>query len=205
MSKVKICGLTKLADIHAVNEYLPDYAGFILSQPYRRYVDIANLAFLRKQLNHRIRAVGVFVNEAPEYIFKYLEQDLIDIVQLHGNEDNDFILEIKREYPFFPLIRSFEIHDEKDIRSANLSLADLVLLDAGKGSGKTFDWNLLAGMKRPYILAGGLNPDNISKALAKCDPFAVDTSSGVETNGNKDPEKIKAFIAAVRKEQGVIL
>lgn len=201
MTKVKICGLTRLADIHAINQYRPDYAGFILSQPFRRYVDIAALASLRKQLAPGIKAVGVFVNEPTEYIFEFLEQDLIDIVQLHGHETNDFIIEIKREYPFFPLIRSFEIHDESDIEAAERSLADIVLLDAGKGSGRTFDWSLLKLMKRPYILAGGLTPENVRDALAQSTPYAVDTSSGVETNGYKDPEKIRQFIAEVRNQE----
>lgn len=199
MTKVKICGLTRLNDIRAVNEYKPDYAGFILSMPFRRYIDINGLTSLKRQLDNRIRSVGVFVNEPVEYIGEFLERHLIDIVQLHGDEDNDFILELKREYPSFPLVRSFEVKDETDIHMANMSLADIVLLDSGKGSGKTFAWELLKNMKRPYILAGGLNPDNIKEALSMCDPWCVDTSSGVETDGKKDPEKIRDFILKARE------
>lgn len=199
MTKVKICGLMHMSDIRAVNQYMPDYAGFILSMPFRRYVDIDELAAMRRQLDRRIKAVGVFVNEQIDYIFEYLEKHLIDIVQLHGDENNDYILELKREYPLIPVIRAFEVRDETDIEAAKRSLADLVLLDAGKGSGKTFSWELLKDFRQPYVLAGGLSPDNIHEALKQTDPWCVDTSSGVETDGRKDPEKIRRFIEAVRE------
>ena len=201
MSKVKICGLRRKEDIAFINAYHPDYAGFILSKPFRRYVNEEDLAQMKNALDPDILAVGVFVDETAEYIMNYLKTGLIDIVQLHGSEPNELILTLKEEYPHIPLIRSFEVRSAQTIKAANECPADMVLLDSGKGSGRTFAWELLAGMKRPYILAGGLNPQNVGEAVRTLRPYGVDTSSGVETDGIKDETKIRDFIETVRSIQ----
>lgn len=201
MSKVKICGLRRKEDIAYVNAYHPDYAGFILSKPFRRYVSTEALFEMKNDLDPDIAAVGVFVDESAEYIMHYLKHGLIDIVQLHGSEPDDLILTLKKEYPEVPVIRSFEVKSAETLDAANRCPADIVLLDSGKGSGRTFAWELLAHMKRPYILAGGLNPENVEEAVRTLRPYGVDTSSGVETDGIKDETKIRDFIEKVRSIQ----
>ena len=201
MSKVKICGLRRREDIAYVNAYHPDYAGFILSKPFRRYVSTEVLFEMKNDLDPDIAAVGVFVDESAEYIMHYLKHGLIDIVQLHGSEPDELILTIKKEYSEIPVIRSFEVKSAEILDAANRCPADIVLLDSGKGSGRTFAWELLAHMKRPYILAGGLNPENVEEAVRTLRPYGVDTSSGVETDGIKDKTKIRDFIKKVRSIQ----
>lgn len=201
MSKVKICGLRRKEDIAYINAYHPDYAGFILSKPFRRYVNEEDLAQMKNALDPGIQAVGVFVDETAEYIMNYLKAGLIDIVQLHGFEPDDLILTLKKEFPEIPVIRSFEVKSAEILDAANRCPADMVLLDSGKGSGRTFAWELLAQMKRPYILAGGLNPQNVGEAVRTLRPYGVDTSSGVETDGIKDEIKIRDFIEKVRSIQ----
>lgn len=198
MTCVKICGLRRKEDIVYVNAYRPDYAGFILSKPFKRYVNEKDLSQMKEMLDPSIRAVGVFVDETAEYIMEYLKHGYIDLVQLHGSEPDELILTLKQAYPDVPVIRSFEVKNEETLHSANRSPADIVLLDSGKGSGRTFAWELLKDMKRPYILAGGLNPSNVAEAVKTLHPFGVDTSSGVETDGVKDETKIRDFISAAR-------
>ena len=194
MTAVKICGLMSEEDIRAVNETEAGYAGMILSEGYRRSVSMRKARRMKEELSPRIKMCGVFVNEPAEYIRKFIEEGVIDIVQLHGNEDEAFIRELKLEFPGVPVIRAFAVKSAEDVRAAENSSADLIILDAGKGTGKVFDWDLLKDMHREYILAGGLTPDNVAEAVRMLDPFGVDTSSGAETDGRKDREKIHAFV-----------
>ena len=124
---------------------------------------------------------------------------IIDVVQLHGNEDENYICALRQKTNAL-IIKAFKIKDENDIEMAEKSSADYILLDYGMGEGKSFDWNLLERINREYFLAGGLDCKNISKAVKVLKPFAVDVSSGVETNGVKDENKIKTFIETVRKD-----
>lgn len=200
MTRIKLCGLTRPCDIEAANELMPEYVGFVFAAKSRRYVDAEIAAELRAMLKPGIRAVGVFVDEAPDTIAGLLERGIIDIAQLHGDEPEDDIRRI-RELTGKPVIRAFGIDTERDIEKADRCCADHVLLDAaGGGSGTVFDWRLPARMSRPYFLAGGLNADNVERAVRRLHPFAVDVSSGIETNGYKDRNKMKAFVCAVRKE-----
>lgn len=199
MSKVKICGLRTVNDIEAINQYQPDYAGMILSKPFWRYVDIDTALILKKHLSPKIKMTGVFVNEDLDYITPFAEQGCIDVIQLHGQEDNAYIQELKKRYPDIPVIKAFKIKEEADIQKAKESEADYVLLDSGTGTGKTFDWKLIKDIGREYFLAGGLTPANVETAIRQFQPYAVDTSSGVETEKKKDPDKIGEFIRKARE------
>ena len=143
--------------------------------------------------------MGVFVDEPPENIAKIVKRGIIDLVQLHGSEDEAYLRRL-RELTAAPLIQAFRIRSGKDLPAAERSTADYVLLDAGAGDGKVFDWSLLENFRRPYFLAGGLDPENAGPAVRTLHPFTVDVSSGIETGGVKDPEKMKAFVSAVRAE-----
>lgn len=197
---IKMCGLRRPEDIEAVNELRPDYVGFVLFPGSRRYVTPETVKELRAGLAPGILTVGVFVDEKPENAAWLLEEGVIDIAQLHGNEDEAY-LESLRGLTEKPLIKAFRIRNEADIQRAMKSSAEEILLDAGAGDGKTFDWNLLAAVTRPYFLAGGLNPENVQEAVRTLKPYAVDVSSGIETNGFKDKEKMREFVRKVRGDR----
>lgn len=195
--KVKICGLSRPADIEAVNQYQPDYAGFIINFPKsHRNCTPEQVQALHAQLSDSIPAVGVTVNQPLETVAALLEQGVIDIAQLHGQEDEAYICELKRRTGK-PVWKAFRIRSADDLDAARASSADMILLDNGYGTGETFDWTLVRGIGRPFILAGGLCESNISDA-AKMQPDAMDISSGVETNRVKDPEKIRILIERIR-------
>ncbi len=186
-------------DVAYANALLPDYIGFVFVKDRRRYVPPEKAALMKAHLAPDITAVGVFVDETIETILAIAEANIIDAIQLHGHEKESYIVELKNRITK-PIIKAFRIDTSADIQRANASSADLVLLDnGGGGTGKTFDWSLIDGIDRPFILAGGLSGANIEEALGACHPFAVDISSGVETDGKKDYNKMKAFIDAVRK------
>ena len=198
--KIKLCGLTRPCDIEAVNELQPDYIGFVFAKKSRRYVSPEKAKELKAMLAPGIQAVGVFVNEEPEQIAALLEAGTINVVQLHGQESETEIRRL-RELTDHPLIQAFRIDTEQDVERANASTADYVLLDSGAGgTGTVFDWDLLQAIRRPYFLAGGLDTENLGTVKAKLNPYGVDVSSGIETGGYKDKEKMTAFVAAARKE-----
>ena len=256
--KIKICGLRTPADVAAVNAALPEYAGFIFVPMRRRYVAPAQAAILCQQLDPRIRPVGVFVDARIEEILEALEHCPLDMVQLHGAENNDYIAMLRAAYrdrfavgirePAVDnasagktgpgpeaarwrrtveassgevekrgsiadeiqgirkrsrelcIVKAFRVEDADDIRRAEASAADEILLDHGAGgTGERFDWTLLQHCRRRFFLAGGLTPDNVEDAIRVAQPYAVDASSSLETDGRKDPEKIRRFVAAVRR------
>lgn len=197
MTKIKICGLQSEDDISYVNELQPDYIGFVFLQGRRRYVSPEKAARLRKLLNPSIQSVGVFVNESISNVAALLQNDTIQLAQLHGQEDEAYALELKRLCNK-PIIKAFIIKSETNIKKALTYPADYLLLDNGLGTGESFDWSLIRDIDRPFFLAGGLNPENVKEAIAVTCPYAVDTSSGVETDCRKDYNKIKSFINAVR-------
>ncbi len=197
MTRIKFCGLKRIEDIQTVNQLLPDYIGFVFAQKSKRYISPAQAAELKSSLDPEIAAVGVFVNERPEKIADLLNKDTIDLAQLHGSEDEAYIYRL-RSLTYKPLIKAFRIKDKSDLEAAESCSADYILLDAGAGDGLTFDWSILQGFSRPYFLAGGLDPSNVKTAIEKLSPYAVDVSSGIETNGFKDAAKMKAFADAVR-------
>ena len=202
MTKMKLCGLRRRADIDYVNAILPEYIGFVFAEKSKRYVKPLIAADLRTRLAKEIIPVGVFVNEMPEIIAEMVKGKIIDMVQLHGEENEEYIREL-RALADCKIIKAFQIRSVKDIETANLSSADYVLLDSSGGSGKCFNWTLLKEMKRPYFLAGGLTPENVGKVVEKYHPFAVDASSSLEINGYKDEEKMADFVKAVRERTGI--
>lgn len=199
MTKIKFCGLSRPCDIEAANELGADYIGFVFWPGSKRYVTIEQAAELKKRLSEEIKAVGVFVDEAPERVADLLERGVIDIAQLHGKEDESYI-ERLRELTDHPIIRAVKVKSRDDLERAAGSTADYLLLDAGAGDGAVFDWSVAKGIGRPYFLAGGLAPQNAREAIRALHPYAVDVSSGIETDGRKDREKMAAFADAVRKE-----
>lgn len=199
MTKIKLCGLTRPCDIEYVNELLPEYIGFVFEPKSRRYISPEKAEVLREHLDDRITPVGVFVDEKIEIIADLIKRKIIDIVQLHGNESEQYIEDLRRVIDC-PVIKAFRIESEADIVSANNSSADYVLLDSGGGTGKVFDHSLLKDIARPYFLAGGLTPENVETAVKQLKSFAVDVSSYLETDGFKDKIKMTAFVNAVRKD-----
>ena len=198
MTKIKFCGLKRKADIEAANALKPDFIGFVFAKDSRRYISPENAAVLKSRLSPEISAVGVFVNERPESIASLLDKGVIDLAQLHGDEDEAYISRLK-ELTGKPVIKAFRISSASEAVKASASSADMILLDSGTGSGRTFNWQLIKEIRRPYFLAGGLDSENAGNAVRLLHPWAVDVSSGIETDGLKDIEKMAAFAAAVRK------
>ena len=199
MTKIKLCGITRLCDIEVANELKPEYIGFVFAKKSKRYVAPEVAEQLRRKLSHEIQAVGVFVDESVQQVAKLLREHVIDLAQLHGSEDDDYI-RMLRELTNQPIIKAFRINEESDLDAIEACSADYVLLDSGAGCGEIFEWSLIKNIKRPFFLAGGLHTDNVKTAVQEIHPFAVDVSSGIETNGFKDEEKIRAFVTAVRKQ-----
>ena len=202
MTGIKFCGLRRKEDVYYVNEIGADYAGFIVTRGFSRSVGVDGIRILTKLLRKDIRPVGVFVDESIDIIAQLANEGTISMIQLHGSESEGYIRELRSMTPV-PIIRSFTISSEEDVRAANASSADYVLLDSGKGTGKTFDWTLLSEIKREYFLAGGLDAGNVEEAIRKLHPKAVDTSSRMETDGCKDYNKMSAFARSVRTADAV--
>lgn len=199
MTKIKLCGLMRPCDIEWANDLQPDYIGFVFAKKSKRYVAPERAKVLREGLASGIRVVGVFVNEVPEAVTALLNDGIIDIAQLHGSEDADYIKALRKLIDR-PLIKAFRIDSTADLDRARRSTADHVLLDNGAGgTGMAFDWSVLKDFDMPFFLAGGLGPDNVARAIKDVHPFAVDVSSGIETDGVKDYKKMTAFVSAVRK------
>lgn len=204
--RVKICGLRRPEDVEAVNRALPEYAGFVFA-PGRRRVSAEEAARLRRDLDPRVAAVGVFVDEDPAVIAGLLGARIIAVAQLHGREDAGYI-RLLRERCGCPIIKAVRVGEAPpalDGLPAPPTGPDYPLFDAAPaggppgGSGRTFDWSLLHGCRgRPFFLAGGLTSANVAEAIRRLSPFAVDASSGVETDGQKDAGKIREFVGAVR-------
>lgn len=198
MTKIKLCGLSRIQDIETVNTLKPDYIGFVFAAKSKRRVTQLQAAELKSKLNPETKAVGVFLDDDLDMVAGMMNLGIVDVVQLHGSEDEEYIKKL-RVITDKPIIKAFVINTAEDVKRAEQSTADYILLDGGKGSGKVFDWSLLKEIKRPYFLAGGLNTENAAQAVASLKPFAVDVSTGIETDGFKDAEKMTAFVAAVRK------
>lgn len=201
MALIKMCGLFREEDISFANTLLPDYIGFVFYKKSRRYVDKEKARSLKSLLNKKIKAVGVFVDEDISFIAELANEGLIDLIQLHGHEDENYIRRLKYELKDNPIkiIKAVVVKDIKDIdQITDDPFTDFYLLDSGMGSGNTFDWQLLKEIKKPFFLAGGLNNENIKEALRSVDPYAVDVSSGIETDGIKDFNKMNIFADIVR-------
>ena len=197
LTKVKICGLSRECDIEYANKLKPDYIGYVFWQKSRRYITGEQAAALTRRLDGAVTPVGVFVDEEPELISRLANDGTIKVIQLHGHEDEAYLKEL-RSMTDAPIIKAFKIRGDEDIEKANTFPSDYILLDNGYGTGQTFDWGFVHGIKRPFFLAGGVNVDNVRDAIDKLSPYAVDISSGVETDGHKDFDKMLRFMEMVR-------
>jgi len=187
--KIKICGLNKECDIDYVNEALADYAGFVFAESKRK-ISEEKAFVLKRRLSSSIKAVGVFVNHDISFIRNLFKRGIIDIAQLHGQENEEYISEIDA-----PVIKAVRIGEKFDYQ------VDYLLFDSLlPGCGKTFDWSLIPKTEKPFFLAGGINSDNIAEAM-KINPYAIDVSSGVETDGSKDREKILEIVRSVHNRK----
>lgn len=206
MSKIKICGMQRIEDIEIVNGLLPDYVGFIMSaqNKFRRQVTVETAKKLSKKLNPHIKAVGVFVDEPVKFIRNICSEDIIDLIQLHGHEDNDYINALAKNVKI-PIIKAVHVKIANDITEAENLDCDYLLLDTAYkdkigGGGQKFNWNLIPkNVTKPFFLAGGLSAENIKQAIETVNPYAVDLSSSVETDGYKDREKVREVIDIVRR------
>jgi phosphoribosylanthranilate isomerase len=204
--KIKICGLSRDQDIDYVNEARPDYCGFVFAAS-KRQVSPAQAANLKQHLADGIAAVGVFVNAPIENIAALYRDSVIDIAQLHGEEDEQYIARLKKVTGDTPIsiikVIKPSPHSSFFIPHSPFS-TDYYLLDSGFGSGETFDWGLLNSLTidKPWFLAGGINLNNIGQAIA-VNPFGIDVSSGAETDGIKDRAKILQLVTAIRKGKTV--
>ena len=202
MAKIKVCGLTRHEDIIAVNEAKPDFCGFIVEYPKsRRSVPEEQLRRLTLEICREVIPVGVFVN-APEGLpARLLNENVISMAQLHGQETPEEICYLK-ERTGKKIIKAFSIKEKKDVETAKQSPADYILLDQGSGgTGQAFDWSLVGEIERPWFLAGGLSAENLDEAIEKMTPWAVDISSGVETDRKKDPEKVRKISYIIEGRQ----
>lgn len=199
--KVKICGIKSLADVNIVNKFQPDYIGFVFA-PSKRQITVEIAKQLDKSLNRQIKRVGVFANNSFEEI-KHITQNIsLDIIQLHGDEDSEFISNLR--ILNLPIWQAIKIQSKEDLSLAKNSQADMILFDTYKqkslgGTGTSFDWNLIQNFDDDFVLAGGLNEQNIIRAIRTVNPHIVDISSGVENQYGKDEVKVKALLELVRK------
>ena len=201
MSKIKICGLTREQDIDAVNEALPDYIGFVFAKS-KRQINEKKAKVLKGRLSPFIKAVGIFVNEEIENVIKTCDSQVIDLIQLHGDEGEDYIKRL-RDYVSNKIIKAVRVKDLNDIKKAMEFSCDYLLFDAYHekeygGTGKTFDWSIIPYINKPFFLAGGINSYNIIHAIKCLSPYCIDISSGAETDGYKDPKKIIDIVGKVR-------
>ena len=201
-TKIKICGLRRREDILAINEAKPDYCGFIIEFPRSfRSITADKARELVRELSPKIRAVGVFVNAPMELVRDLLNDGTLALAQLHGQESQEYIQELK-VLTEKPLIQAFSIKSKEDVERARESVADYILLDQGSGgTGKVFDWSLVGEVGRPYFLAGGLDVENLREAIGLLHPWAVDLSSSLEIDGMKDAGRICQAVEIVRMEE----
>lgn len=195
--KIKLCGMFRPEDISFVNEVKPDLCGFVLAEGFRRRILKEQAKDFRKKLDSAIPAVGVFMNNPCEDVIAYLQEGIIQMAQLHGSETEEDIQYIKA-VTGMPVMKAVKVASRYDVEAWLDSSADYLLFDSGTGSGMTFDWNVLTDIDREFFLAGGLNAGNLMTAIEKIHPYAVDLSSGVETEGVKDLEKMREVVSLVR-------
>ncbi len=201
MTRIKICGLKTIADVQAVNEVRPDYAGLVFATG-RRQIGEEEAAKLKAELAAEIHAVGVFVNEDREKVLRLCDRRCIDLIQLHGEEDEEYLAAIRSRVGN-PIMKAVRVRSTEDILRTEAMDCDYLLLDAYHereygGSGVSFDWSLIPKIRKPYFLAGGINAGNVTEAMVSYQPYGIDVSSGVETGGSKDPVKLRELIRLIR-------
>ncbi|WP_407421377.1 phosphoribosylanthranilate isomerase [Methanobrevibacter sp.] len=198
MVKIKICGLKRLEDIEIVNKYKPDYIGFVFADSKRKVSHDLALK-MRNNLDSDIVSVGVFVDADGNEIIELFDEGVIEIAQLHGSESEDYIRNLKEKTNHkLKIINAIEMTNELDLLEYDNSIADYLLLDGGKGSGKTFDWSLIRNdLDKEFFLAGGIDISNVGEAIRNYNPYAIDLSSSLETDGFKDESKIKEIMEVI--------
>jgi phosphoribosylanthranilate isomerase len=198
MVKIKICGLRRLEDIEIVNKYKPDYIGFVFADSKRK-VSHEQASKMKDYLSSDIISVGVFVNADCEEILKLYNDGIIDMAQLHGDENEEYINYLKEKTNNeLKIIKAIEMSHDNDLFNYDDSQADFLLLDSGKGSGKTFDWSLIRkDLKKEFFLAGGINSENAVQAIDEFSPYAIDLSSSLEVDGFKDEKKVKEIMEVI--------
>ena len=192
MTKVKICGLSTKEAVKTTVSAGADYIGFVFA-PSKRQVTLEQAAELAKLIPSHIQKVGVFVSPSREELLEAIEKVGLDLVQVHGQVADDLFDDLP-----CASIQAVQVDGNGHVPN---SQADYLLFDAPvAGSGQTFDWGQLdtTDLSQPFFIAGGLNEDNVEEAIQHFTPFAVDVSSGVESNGQKDHEKIRRFIERVK-------
>ena len=213
MTQIKLCGLKRQSDIEAANELKPEYIGFVLWEKSSRYVSRDEALLLKKALLPGIKAVGVFVDEEVSNVAALLNDEVIDIAQLHGHEDGRYIERLKEISPGCQIIKALKVRDKesllRELDGFSLESPDFFLLDSGTGSGQSFNWEILQSpevtdklkdLSKGWFLAGGLDAANVAEAIEKLRPMAVDVSSGIETEGKKDPDKMREFVREARSK-----
>lgn len=201
MVKIKICGLQQMEDVEMVNLLHPDYVGFIFA-PSRRQINLAQAQTLKQHLDPSIQSVGVFVDAPTETICSAAQSGCIDVIQLHGAEPAALIPLLKQETGL-PIIKAIRVQSRKQLLLSDRLPCDFLLLDTytpgmAGGSGQPFDWSCIPPLTKPYFVAGGLTPETVSSVFQSCTPYGVDVSSGVETDGHKDFQKIQQFMKQVK-------
>ena len=204
MTKIKICGIKSVKDIEYVNLLNPEYIGFVFAKS-KRQVTVEQVLQLKKFLNKGIKTVGVFLNEDKEKVLEVAEHVGLNIIQLHGTEDLSYI-DYLNSYDKFEIWKALGIKSHQNIDEIKKYSQYKIVLDGAKaGQGKQFSWDsieeeiLTEDFRKNLILAGGLNSNNVIEGIKRFRPFAVDVSSGVETEGKKDYIKMKEFIERVRQ------
>lgn len=204
-TKIKICGLRRIEDIEYANMLMPDYAGFILAEGFRRSITRKQAEYFASELDVSIKRAGVFVNQPEDVVADYVNSGIIQYVQLHGDEDNNYIESLGRHiHRKYAIIKAVKTRCMEDIKKAAGYKCDYLLFDAysskqAGGNGVVFDWTLVKNVKKPFFLAGGIGPDNVKEAVRVANPYAVDASSSMETDGYKDFNKMKEFIGIIRR------
>lgn len=203
--KIKICGISRFSDIIAVNEVMPDYIGFVFAKSTRQ-VTADKARQLKRELDNKIQAVGVFVNSPIEEILSLAgaasgQERILDLIQLHGDENESYIRKLK-QHTALPVMKALRVQNTGQVQEAQNLPCDYLLLDTCVkgvygGAGIQFDWDMIPRLTKPYFLAGGINRDNLLQAASR-EPYCIDVSSGAETDGRKDPSKIEELVKLLR-------
>ena len=201
---LKICGIRRPEDVEFLNAYPPDFAGFICSQPFWRYVDPEAFRLLSVGLRGEIARVGVFVDPSIGDISPYAPY--LDVIQLHGSESAEMIASVRAHFPDVQIWKAARVRTPEDIDAADRLPVDKLVLDSFSaashgGTGTLAPWDIIVQNRpqKPFFLAGGISPENAAQAIAAVQPFGVDASSSLETDKWKDREKIRAMVETVRR------
>ncbi|MBU0881598.1 MAG: phosphoribosylanthranilate isomerase [Candidatus Omnitrophica bacterium] len=204
MALIKICGITNKMDAINASELGVDMLGFVFYNTSKRSVDVKTASDIINELPDTVRKVGVFVNEDKDRVREIARDSGLDTLQFHGDETPEYCSRFKGDYK---VIKAFRLKGREDLKVINSYDTDLYLLDTYKpgehgGTGGRFDWNILKDFEflKPIILSGGLDPDNVARAISEVAPYCVDVSTGVEESpGKKSPVLLRKFVEEVRK------